>query len=95
MPEYTVAAALLLVACSLVAWWTGVLARREAWITLGVFAALTVVFDVILTAIPIVTYGNGLRSGVAIGPMPVEDLAYGIALCLLALAVWHRTGRRA
>ena len=95
MPEYTVATALLLIACSLVAWRTGVLARREAWITLAVFAALTVVFDVILTAIPIVTYGDGFRSGVAIGPMPVEDLAYGIALCLLALAVWHRTGRRA
>ena len=95
MPEYTTASLLLLVSCGLAAWRTGVLAHPEAWLTLIVFGLLTVVFDIVLTGIPIVTYGNGLRSGLAVGPMPIEDLAYGLALCLLALAVWHRTGRRA
>ncbi len=94
MPEYTIASFLLLLACGLTAWRSGVLAHPEAWLTLVVFGLLTIVFDIVLTGIPIVTYGDGLRSGIAVGPMPVEDLAYGLALCLLALAVWHRTGRR-
>ena len=94
MPEYAIASLLLLLACGLGAWRSGVLAHPEAWLTLVAFGLLTVVFDVVLTGIPIVTYGDGLRSGIAVGPMPVEDLAYGLALCLLALAVWHRTGRQ-
>ena len=94
MPEYAIASLLLLLACGLGARRSGVLAHPEAWLTLVAFGLLTVVFDVVLTGIPIVTYGDGLRSGIAVGPMPVEDLAYGLALCLLALAVWHRTGRR-
>jgi len=94
VPEYTIASFLLLLACGLGAWRTGVLAHPEAGVTLVVFGLLAVVFDTVLTGIPIVTYGDGLRSGIAVGPMPVEDLAYGLALCLLALAVWHRTGKR-
>jgi len=94
MPEYAIGSLLLLLACGLGAWRTGVLAHPEAWLTLVAFGLLTVVFDIVLTGIPIVTYGDGLRSGIAVGPMPVEDLAYGLALCLLALAVWHRTGAR-
>ena len=93
LPEYAIGSSLLLVACGLWAWRTGVLAHREAWLTLIGFGLLTVIFDTVLTGIPIVTYGDGLRSGLAVGAMPIEDLAYGLALCLLALGVWHRTGR--
>lgn len=93
VPEYAIASAILLLACGLGAWRTGVLAHPEAWLTLGIFGLLTIVFDTVLTGIPVVTYGEGLRSGIALAPMPAEDLAYGLSLCLLALAVWHRTGR--
>lgn len=42
---------------------------------------------------PIVTYGDGSRSGVALGPMPTEDL-YGLALYLVAIAARGRAETR-
>ena len=93
MPEYTIAAVLWLGGASLAAglvggrrW--GLLGQRRAWITLAVFAGFTVVFDVILTGLPIVTYADELRSGISIGPMPIEDLLYGLALALTAMAAF-------
>ncbi len=90
VPEYTVAAATVLLLASAVAWRRGVLAERAAWATLGIFAVLTVAADLVLTGVPIVTYARAQRSGVGFGPMPVEDLAYGLALCLVAMVAWRR-----
>jgi lycopene cyclase domain-containing protein len=88
MPEYTVTSVALLAGAVLAAWWRGALAGRAAWLGLLAFAAATVVFDIVLTGLPVVTYGPGATSGIAIGPMPVEDLLYGLALYLVALAAW-------
>jgi lycopene cyclase domain-containing protein len=60
----------------------------------AVFAACTIVFDLVLTGLPIVTYGDRFSSGVGIGPMPIEDLLDGVALCLTALAAWTWAGPR-
>jgi lycopene cyclase domain-containing protein len=88
MPEYTVASTAVLVGAVLAAWWRGALAGRAGWLGLAIFGAATVVFDIVLTGLPIVTYGPGTTSGLAIGPMPVEDLLYGLALYLVAIAAW-------
>ena len=85
MAEYTVAAILFLVVAVLAAGAVGLLRRRSTWVTLAVFAAFTVVFDIILTGLPIVTYGDDFTIGIAIGPMPIEDLLYGLALALAAM----------
>ena len=88
MAEYTVASAALLAGAAAAAWWRGALNTRGSWLGLAVFGIATVVFDIVLTGLPIVTYGPGTTSGFAIGPMPVEDLLYGLALYLVAIAAW-------
>lgn len=93
MPEYTVASLAALAVAAGVAAVRGVLAERAVQLGLLVFAGATVVADLVLTGLPIVTYGERFRSGVALGPMPAEDLAYGLALYLVAAAAWGRPRR--
>ena len=90
MPEYSFASVAVLAAAVIAAAARGVLAERAVWLGAGVFAAATVIADLVLTALPIVTYGDSFRSGVGLGPMPVEDLLYGLALYLVAVAAWGR-----
>jgi hypothetical protein len=51
--------------------------------------------DLALTGLPIVTYRDSFRSGLALGPMPIEDLVYGLALYLVAAAAWGTRRARA
>jgi lycopene cyclase domain-containing protein len=88
MPEYTLAGLVVLGAALVVAWISGVARVRSTWAGFVVFLAMTLVSDLVLTGLPIVTYGDGTASGVAIGPIPVEDLLYGQALYLVAVAAW-------
>jgi len=94
MTEYTVAALVALGVSVAAAVGVGLHRRRAAWLAVAVFAACTIVFDLVLTGLPIVTYGAGFSSGIVIGPMPVEDLLYGVALCLTALSAWTWAGPR-
>jgi lycopene cyclase domain-containing protein len=94
IPEYTLAGLAWLAGAVGLAGWAGVLRRRQTWVAFGAFLAFTVVFDAILTGIPIVTYGAGQRSGLALGTTPVEDYLYGQALCLTAIATYELAGRR-
>ena len=95
IPEYTAASILWLAGAAAAAWWAGTLRRRPAWLALVVFLGFTVVFDAFLTGLPIVTYGPGTDLGIRLGPIPVEDLVYGAALCLTAIAVFDLgRGRR-
>jgi lycopene cyclase domain-containing protein len=71
----------------------GILRRRATWIAAAAFLASTVVFDALLTGIPIVTYGREHIAGIRLGTTPVEDYLYGTALCLTALAA-HALARR-
>jgi hypothetical protein len=95
MPEYTLAALAILGVGVLAAAVRGVLGEPAVLGGLVVFGAATVIADVVLTGLPIVTYDDAARSCLAIGPMPLEDLAYGLALYLVAAAAWGRPHRRA
>jgi lycopene cyclase domain-containing protein len=90
VPEYTIASLAFLAGGLGVAAARGVLRERATWLGLAVFGAITVVADTILTGVPIVTYGRRFNAGVYLGPMPIEDLLYGLALYLVAVAAWGR-----
>ena len=97
MPEYTVAGLAWLAGAFALAGAAGILRRRSTWIAFGAFLASTVVFDAVLTGIPIVVYGSAHASGIRLGTTPVEDYLYGQALCLAAIATYElaRRGSRA
>lgn len=95
VPEYTLAAIAAVGIASLAMVAVGLHRRRSTWLTVAVFSACTVVFDLLLTGLPIVTYDDTYRSGIGLGPMPIEDLLYGLALCLTALSAWAWAARRA
>jgi lycopene cyclase domain-containing protein len=90
VPEYTLLTLAYLGGAFALAWARGVLRERAAWLGLTVFGAITIFADLVLTGLPIVTYGAGTNLGIAIGPMPIEDLGYGLALYLVAIAAWGR-----
>ena len=94
MPEYTLAAVTWLLAAFALAAFAGILRRRRTWLAFMVFLAFTVVFDGILTGLPIVTYGAEHLSGVALGTTPIEDYLYGQALFLVAVATFELARRR-
>jgi lycopene cyclase domain-containing protein len=94
VPEYTLLSLVFLVGGLAWAWLAGVLRERAAWLGLVVFALVTIVADLALTGLPIVTYGRALNAGVYLGPMPIEDLLYGLALYLVAIAAWGRRPAR-
>jgi lycopene cyclase domain-containing protein len=96
MPEYTLASVLTLGVVLAAAWWTGLLRRRSTWLGMAIFGAATIVADLVLTGLPIVTYGDHHVRALQLGPMPIEDLLYGLALFLVAALAWDavRPGRR-
>lgn len=97
VPEYALASVAVLVVGIAAAGRAGVLRERAAWAGLAAFGLATVAADLVLTGLPIVTYDDAFRSGVSLGPMPVEDLLYGLGLYLVAIAAWgrRRSGSRA
>lgn len=95
MPEYTALASAYLLVAAAAAVRLGLHRNRAAWLTLGIFLVATVVFDGLIVSAGIVTYGPWARSGADVGAAPIEDLAFGAALCLTALTTWTATGRPA
>jgi lycopene cyclase domain-containing protein len=94
MPEYTLLSVVFLAAGFLLAGLAGVLRERAAWAGLVVFGLITIVADTVLTGLPIVTYGREFNAGIYLGPMPLEDLLYGLALYLVAIAAWGKRPTR-
>jgi lycopene cyclase domain-containing protein len=94
VPEYTLASLLFLAGGLVAAAARGMLRERAAWLGLVAFGAITVVADTALTGLPIVTYGRQFNAGIYVGPMPIEDLLYGLALYLVAIAAWGRRPAR-
>jgi lycopene cyclase domain-containing protein len=90
VPEYTLLSMAFLVGGLVLAGLSGVLREPAAWAGLVAFGLITIVADTILTGLPIVTYGSEFNAGIYLGPMPVEDLLYGLALYLVAIAAWGR-----
>jgi lycopene cyclase domain-containing protein len=93
--EYTYLTLAALAAALAAAWWQGVARERAFWLALAAFAAVTVVADVALTAIPVYAYADEFKSGLDVHRMPLEDVGYGVALAALAIALWRALGSRA
>jgi lycopene cyclase domain-containing protein len=85
---YTWAAAVLLLLAVALTVLRGGAGDLALWVGLAVFVALTVVADSALIRLGVFEYARAPRSGVDVGAAPVEDLAYGCALYLVAAAVW-------
>jgi lycopene cyclase domain-containing protein len=91
--EYTVAALAVLGLGLLVAGRAGLLRRRALWAGLAGFALLSVVFDVLMTAVGLYSYSSAARSGLGLGRMPLEDLLYALGLYLVAVSAFSRGSR--
>ncbi|MBC8073512.1 MAG: lycopene cyclase domain-containing protein [Deltaproteobacteria bacterium] len=94
--EYTAAVLVALPCACLVdhALGTRVLQQRRGWAYLGAVALLTTAFNGYLTARPIVTYDPRYHLGWHIGTIPIEDYGFGLALIILATALYqHGLGR--
>ena len=63
------------------------LRRRRTWKVLGAMGLLTLVFDSLLTGIPIVTYQPDKLLGLMLGSIPLEDFSYAFAAFLLTLSI--------
>lgn len=92
--EYTLAAALLLLLALGLTFARGAGRDRALWMGLAAFAVLTVLADSLLVRVGVFGYGARYRSGLQVLAIPVEDLLYGSALYLLAVAAWSWQGRR-
>jgi lycopene cyclase domain-containing protein len=62
---------------------TWVIKKRDCWIVMGVMMLLTLIFDQLLTGLPIVFYDDTKRIGVELGYAPVEDFAYTFVAVIL------------
>lgn len=76
------------------AWRSGALSRIVLLVTAGAMIALTIVFDNLMIGIDLFSYAEDRISGVMIGLMPIEDLAYTVVAVLLLPALWELLGRR-
>lgn len=94
IPEYTLTGLAWLAGSLVLARLAGIHRRRATWIAFGVFLAFTVVFDAVLTGLPIVVYDDEHILGIRLGTTPVEDYLYGQALCLTAIATYDLVRRR-
>ena len=97
MPEYTItaiASACVVVLLELAVLRTGLLRRREYWLTLAIVSGFQVLVDGWLTKLsaPIVLYRASDVSGLRFPwDIPIEDFLFGFALITLVLLLWERT----
>ncbi|MBS3182324.1 lycopene cyclase domain-containing protein [Leucobacter manosquensis] len=89
--------AALLGALALTPWREPAVARRQ-WAATGiaivVLAILTAVFDSLMIAADLFSYGHGRTLGPTVGLVPVEDFSYPVTVALLAPALWTRLTTR-
>lgn len=90
MREYAAAVAATWTGVAVVAARARVLRQRSTWVGAAAFAALTVAADNLLIRAGVYGYRDRFRCGLRVGHMPIEDLAYGIALYLLAVSAWSQ-----
>ncbi|MBP2435870.1 lycopene cyclase domain-containing protein [Microbacterium amylolyticum] len=67
---------------------------RGAALTLLVLLALTIVFDNLMIAAGLFVYADPHLTGIKIGLVPIEDLAYPLAAAILLPALWSRLRSR-
>lgn len=93
MREYTVASLIVLALALSLSGARGLWPDRALWLGFLIFGLLTVAADAALTHAGVYTYNPRFNAGLLIGRMPLEDLAYGLALYLVAVTTWRWEGR--
>jgi lycopene cyclase domain-containing protein len=76
---------------------TGLFGDRSFWIAYGIIVFFQCLVDGWLTKLsaPIVLYDEDRMTGWRIPwDVPVEDFAFGFAMCVLSLLLWERAGSR-
>lgn len=86
--QYTYASLAILLLALAVTVLRGAARDLALWLGLLAFAALTVLADSLLIRVGVFRYASATRSGIQILAIPLEDLLYGCALYLTAIAVW-------
>jgi lycopene cyclase domain-containing protein len=72
------------------------LVRRKAfWTAYGIVLFFQLIVNGVLAGLPVVRYDPATITGVRIAYAPIEDLAFGFAIALLALTTWVALGRSA
>lgn len=90
MREYTVAGLVTFALALGATIWCGLWRERALWLGFVAFAITTIVADVLLTGVGVYGYDRRYNAGIYIGPMPLEDLGYGLSLYLVTAVVWTR-----
>lgn len=62
---------------------------RQSLFLLIPLMIMSILFDNILTSLPIVTYDANKLLGLYIGTAPIEDFAYTLVLVFLVPAIWR------
>lgn len=84
---YTAIVSILLVLTVMLSWRWNDWQERRWWQFLLIIFTLTLIFNGFLTGLPVVTYQEAIKSGVLLGPVPIEDFIYGYIL--LILIIWR------
>ena len=69
-------------------WWT------TTALTVAALVVLTLVFDALMITADLFRFEASLMSGVRIGPVPLEDLAWPVAAGLLMPSLWLLSTRQ-
>jgi lycopene cyclase domain-containing protein len=86
------AAAVFLLLAALIA--PGLLSNRRFWLTIGLSYVPFLIFNGILTALPVVTYGEKAIIGIRLGSIPAEDFLYSFSLLGFTILAYTRMPRR-
>jgi lycopene cyclase domain-containing protein len=71
-----------------------VFVRKSPWKLIGwtllAMVLVTLIFDNVIVALGIVDYDTTKISGLVLGLVPIEDLAYTVVSVLAVSAIWHK-----
>ncbi|MEI6477801.1 MAG: lycopene cyclase domain-containing protein [bacterium] len=86
-PLFALGILLLAAVVDLVILRTGVIREPRTWRTLLPLVVMTLVADMLLTALPIVRYDASRISGLHLGTIPIEDFAYVFVAVILTRSI--------
>lgn len=66
---------------------TKIITQKQTWWVLGIMFILTLIFNSLLTGLPIVTYDEQLLSGIKLGTIPIEDFSYAVVATVLPFSI--------
>jgi lycopene cyclase domain-containing protein len=73
---------------------THIFREKRTWVIAGILLLFTLIFDSILTGLPIVTYTSSHLSGIYLGSIPLEDLSYTFVVIFLPRIILKRYEQR-